>query len=155
MTKILDVCIVDPSVLLVLCLVFTLLPVGATAAEATSGTCGSNLKWKLEDGTLTVSGTGAMYNYDYGSGRIQPWPGDSIEEVVIGSGVTSIGNYAFEECHSINSVTIGKDVKSIPQSDTGAAKPRRSPQPQARYEAHETDGVKQQSADEEVPFLQR
>ena len=101
------------SVLLVLCLVFTLLPVGATAAEATSGTCGSNLKWKLEGGTLTVSGTGAMYNYDYGSGRIQPWPGDSIEEVVIGSGVTSIGNYAFEECHSINSVTIGKDVKSI------------------------------------------
>ena len=101
------------SVLLVLCLVFTLLPVGATAAAATSGTCGSNLKWKLEGGTLTVSGTGAMYNYDYGSGRIQPWPGDSIEEVVIGSGVTSIGNYAFEECHGINSVTIGKDVKSI------------------------------------------
>lgn len=101
------------SVFLVLCLIFTLLPVGATAAEATSGTCGSNLKWKLEGGTLTVSGTGAMYNYDYGSGRIQPWPGDSIEEVVIGSGVTSIGNYAFEECHSINSVTIGKDVKSI------------------------------------------
>ena len=101
------------SVLLVLCLVFTLLPVGATAAAATSGTCGSNLKWKLEGGTLTVSGTGAMYNYGDGSGRIQPWPGDSIEEVVIGSGVTSIGNYAFEECHSINSVTIGKDVKSI------------------------------------------
>ena len=101
------------SVFLVLCLIFTLLPVGATAAAATSGTCGSNLKWKLEGGTLTVSGTGAMYNYDYGSGRIQPWPGDSIEEVVIGSGVTSIGNYAFEECHSINSVTIGKDVKSI------------------------------------------
>lgn len=101
------------SVFLVLCLIFTLLPVGATAAAATSGTCGSNLKWKLEGGTLTVSGTGAMYNYGDGSGRIQPWPGDSIEEVVIGSGVTSIGNYAFEECHSINSVTIGKDVKSI------------------------------------------
>ena len=101
------------SVFLVLCLIFTLLPVGATADAATSGTCGSNLKWKLEGGTLTVSGTGAMYNYGDGSGRIQPWPGDSIEEVVIGSGVTSIGNYAFEECHSINSVTIGKDVKSI------------------------------------------
>lgn len=103
------------SVLLVLCLVFTLLPVGATAAEATSGTCGSNLKWKLEDGTLTVSGTGAMYNYGDGSGRTVPWSSqkDSIEKVVIGSGVTSIGNYAFEECHGINSVTIGKDVKSI------------------------------------------
>ncbi len=103
------------SVLLVLCLVFTLLPVGATAAAATSGTCGSNLKWKLEGGTLTVSGTGAMYNYGDGSGRTVPWSSqkDSIEKVVIGSGVTSIGNYAFEECHSINSVTIGKDVKSI------------------------------------------
>ena len=48
------------SVFLVLCLIFTLLPVGATADAATSGTCGSNLKWKLEGGTLTVSGTGAM-----------------------------------------------------------------------------------------------
>lgn len=103
------------SVLLVLCLVFTLLPVGATAAAATSGTCGSNLKWKLEGGTLTVSGTGAMYNYGDGSGRTVPWSSqkDSIEKVVIGSGVTSIGNYAFEECHGINNVTIGKDVKSI------------------------------------------
>ena len=103
------------SVLLVLCLVFTLLPVGATAAAATSGTCGSNLKWKLEGGTLTVSGTGAMYNYGDGSGRTVPWSSQkgSIEKVVIGSGVTSIGNYAFEECHGINSVTIGKDVKSI------------------------------------------
>lgn len=36
------------SVFLVLCLIFTLLPVGATADAATSGTCGSNLKWKLE-----------------------------------------------------------------------------------------------------------
>ena len=103
------------SVLLVLCLIFTLLPVGATADAATSGTCGSNLKWKLEGGTLTVSGTGAMYNYGDGSGRTVPWSSqkDSIEKVVIGSGVTSIGNYAFEECHGINSVTIGKDVKSI------------------------------------------
>ena len=82
------------SVLLVLCLVFTLLPVGATAAEATSGTCGSNLKWKLEDGTLTVSGTGAMYNYGDGSGRTVPWSSqkDSIEKVVIGSGVRGSGN---------------------------------------------------------------
>ena len=103
------------SVFLVLCLIFTLLPVGATAAAATSGTCGSNLKWKLEGGTLTVSGTGAMYNYGDGSGRTVPWSSQkgSIEKVVIGSGVTSIGNYAFEECHGINSVTIGKDVKSI------------------------------------------
>lgn len=103
------------SVLLVLCLVFTLLPIPASAAAATSGTCGSNLKWSFSNGTLTVSGTGAMYNYGDGSGRVTPWSSqmDSIEKVVIGSGVTSIGNYAFEECHGISSVTIGKDVKSI------------------------------------------
>ena len=30
------------------------------ATMATEGTCGEQLTWKLEDGTLTISGTGAM-----------------------------------------------------------------------------------------------
>lgn len=40
-----------------------------TAAEEeapTSGTCGVNLTWRLEDGTLMISGTGAMYDYAEG-----------------------------------------------------------------------------------------
>lgn len=42
-----------------------LLPLQVNAAEATSGTCGKNLTWTLDaDGTLTISGTGAMYNYN-------------------------------------------------------------------------------------------
>ncbi len=42
----------------------------ASAAEATSGTCGKGLSWRLENGVLTVSGTGAMT--DYAKGKA-PW----------------------------------------------------------------------------------
>ena len=49
------------SGLLVLCLIFSLLPMSAFADEATaSGTCGDNLTWTLQDGVLNISGTGNM-----------------------------------------------------------------------------------------------
>ena len=39
---------------------------------ATSGTCGNSLTWELDsEGTLTVSGTGAMANYNSSAGT--PW----------------------------------------------------------------------------------
>ena len=65
-----------------------------------------------EDGTLTVSGTGAMANYN--SSTI-PWAGygNSITGIVIEEGVTNIGNYAFYACSSMTSVTIGGSVTSI------------------------------------------
>ena len=54
---------------LLLCAAF--LPIRAEAAVVTSGTCGDNLIWVLEDnGTLTISGSGDMY--DYGN-RTAPW----------------------------------------------------------------------------------
>ena len=78
---------------------------------------GSGLKWKLENGTLTISGTGdmpdwALYSY-------APWDSSrsSITQVVIDDGVTSIGEWAF--CHSgsnytsLKSVTIPGSVTSI------------------------------------------
>ena len=34
------------------------------AEEATSGSCGSNVRWELADGTLTVSGRGAIPDFD-------------------------------------------------------------------------------------------
>ena len=63
--------------------------------EYHSGTCGDNLDWELEDGVLTISGTGMMENY---SGSIHPdWYEfrESISSVVIESGATNIGSYAF------------------------------------------------------------
>ena len=82
-------------------------------ASAQSGTCGINLTWTLSNGTLTISGTGAMKNY-YGYSR-SPWYDyrSSIKSVIINDGVISIGNEAFDECTSLTSITIPNSVTSI------------------------------------------
>ena len=74
-----------------------------------------NLTWKLyEDGTLNISGTGAMKNYtDYSSRQSPVFDNDTIKNVVIEDGVTSIGNSAFESCGGLTSVTIPDSVTSI------------------------------------------
>lgn len=85
-----------------------------TAYAASSGTCGDNLTWVLDDdGTLTISGTGAMTDWTYSS--TAPWYGNSssIKSVVIDDGVTSIDEYAFYNCSSLKSITIPDSVTSI------------------------------------------
>ena len=82
----------------------------------TSGNCGANgenLTWTLDNGTLTINGTGAMA--DYISGKETPWYTSraSITSVVIGSGVTSVGSYAFAGCSSLVQVTISEGVTSM------------------------------------------
>ncbi|MBQ8767280.1 MAG: leucine-rich repeat domain-containing protein [Clostridia bacterium] len=83
-------------------------------AETYSGTCGDNLVWELDEatGVLTVSGTGEMYDYD--GGLKTPWYGlgSSVEKIVIGEGVTSVGNHAFKSC-SGSEVTISDTVETI------------------------------------------
>ena len=71
-----------------------------------------NITWSLIDGTLTISGTGPMDDYEY---RNSPWyeDRDSITMIVIEDGVTSIGGYAFESCSNLTSVTIPDSVISI------------------------------------------
>ena len=86
---------------------------GTGTLFAANGTCGDNLTWNLTDGTLTISGTGAMTNYS--SSSSVPWSSShsSIRTVVINEGVTSIGDYAFRSCNSLTSVTIPNSVTSI------------------------------------------
>ena len=76
-----------------------------------------NLTWKLyEDGTLTISGTGAMKNYNYSDNQSPVYINSSVKKVVIEDGVTSIGNDAFYYCTSLTSITIPDSVTSIGSS---------------------------------------
>ena len=102
------------SVLLCVLLLASLLPVSAFADTTASGTCGDNLTWTLDGvGTLTISGTGAMYDYD--NYKRQPWYSARyhISSIVIGEGVTSIGIYTFSYLDSLRSVSIPASVTSI------------------------------------------
>lgn len=83
-----------------------------------SGTCGNNLTWTLDSsGKLTISGTGDMsdYTHDFENNiRTSPWADyrSMIRSIEIGSGVTSIGSYAFEDTN-ITSLTIPGSVTAI------------------------------------------
>ena len=83
------------------------------------GSCGDGVTWSYVAGTLTISysgsGTGAME--DYGDPEEQPWysnEGD-ITSIVIESGVTHIGDYAFCDFNnaSLTTITIPASVTSI------------------------------------------
>ena len=92
-------------------------PADETQGIVASGTCGEYLTWTLDDaGLLTISGEGEMayWNWFY----TVPWYSqrESIREVRIEEGVTSIGQQAFIYCSSLNSVIIPSSVTSIESS---------------------------------------
>lgn len=102
------------SLLLTLVLVLGMLPGSASAvASGTCGTDGDNITWSLENGVLTISGTGEMADYSFES--MTPWYGQraSITSATISMGVTTIGNCAFDICTNLTSVTIPSSVISI------------------------------------------
>ena len=76
-----------------------------------------NLTWTLTaDGTLTISGTGKMKNYNYSDNQSPLYINSSVKKVVIEDGVTSIGNSAFAYCRGLISITIPDSVTSIGDS---------------------------------------
>ena len=96
------------------------IPVFADTGNA-SGECGaegSDLTWTLtEDGTLTISGSGAMNSY-LSLDQVIPWGEYSkqITAVKINPGVTSIGACAFWGCTALTSATISRSVTEIGNS---------------------------------------
>ena len=81
---------------------------------AASGDLNQSISWKLDkDGVLTISGNGPMPDY------VEPeWLDyrDNIYKIVIGDGITGVGNDAFTDCKSCRSVSIPESVKNIGKS---------------------------------------
>ncbi len=86
------------------------------------------VRWKLEDGILTLSGTGSTPDYHISSGSYgkepyviwakeaaPPWyeRRSEITEIVIDDKVTGIGTYAFAALPNLTKVTIGRELSVI------------------------------------------
>ena len=87
--------------------------VSAWSQEPISGTCGDNATWSFnaETGTLTISGTGAMWNYSFDTDNNRltyPWWHiiDDFKSLVIEEGITSIGDISFTSCTSLTSASL-------------------------------------------------
>ena len=79
---------------------------------SSTGYCGANVKYILfKNGTLKIFGSGAMYNYS--STNSPFYANKSIKSLIIYNGVTSTGNYAFNNCTALQNVTIPLSVKKI------------------------------------------
>lgn len=78
------------------------------------GTCGDNVYWKLADGTLHIYGEGAMEDYKRTSSDT-PWKKvcADIKQVIIGTGITHVGDYAFRSCENLQRVIVNEGVESI------------------------------------------
>ena len=80
---------------------------------SSSAKCGNSVYWTWDgSGTLTITGSGAMYNYEDGKA---PWNSikSSIKTVKISSGVTTVGARAFKDCTNITSVSLPATLTDI------------------------------------------
>ena len=107
------------TVLAVICVLTTVFCFACAEAEGYPvdwGYCsksGTSVGWTFySDGKLSITGKGAMKDYDL---AYTPWYqyNESIISVEIAKGVSSIGTYAFGSCKSIKGATIAASVESI------------------------------------------
>ena len=77
-----------------------------------SGSCGENVRYELSsDGTLTISGSGNMNNYERTESPF--YNNDNIKKVIIGTGITDIGESLFLNCSKLCSVEISDTVTKL------------------------------------------
>lgn len=95
------------------------LEIYGTATPATlvdSGTCSDTVFWELtEFGKLRIFGTGDMPDWEYGGA---PWKShvNSVNFIVVESGITAIGNHAFGGCTQAMSVSLPDGITKIGDS---------------------------------------
>ena len=98
----------------------------ASAVEL-QGKCGNGVFWQIRDSVLTISGSGAMDTYGY-SNVVRDENGNmvavtvntpydnlkaGVKSVVVGQGVTAIGDCAFLFLKNLTSVYLSEDVAGI------------------------------------------
>lgn len=114
------------SLLLVLCLAISLLPASALAADVIASGVGlDGLQWSYtRDGVLTVSGRGPMRSYQKSDITMDsnidqrvpaPWVryASEIQSVVIGEGVTEVGDYTFIDCRALKRVQLPSTLRCV------------------------------------------
>lgn len=93
----------------------------ADAAATTKG--GDNITYTLSNGVLTLTGTGEMYDFratNTLTNKKPPWQdkNDSITKVIVGEGITTIGDYSFYKCVNLTTVQLPSTITSIHGSGT-------------------------------------
>lgn len=93
---------------LVLASLLLMLLAPAASAVTASGSCGEGLTWKLENYTLTVTGSGEMEDGC-------PWADykTKIDHVVLSGGVTKVGKENFSGCDRLETVDFGDALVEI------------------------------------------
>ncbi len=84
----------------------------AEFALAHAGQCGADLYWKYDNHTLTISGTGSMYDYNEDN---LPWLllRDTTTAITLERGITHIGNNAFSGLTKLNKIELPNTLTSI------------------------------------------
>ena len=88
------------------------------AATVASGKCGDSASWKLDaEGTLTISGTGATYDFFDDYNCTAPWYDAElrlrIKKVVVEKGITYVGTWAFYDCSEMTSVSLPTTLETM------------------------------------------
>ncbi|MBQ7873531.1 MAG: leucine-rich repeat protein, partial [Oscillospiraceae bacterium] len=99
------------SFALVICMLFSIVPVPVYAVE--SNQCGEAAVWSFEDGILCVSGSGPMY--DYADVEEVPWYSirEQITSAEIGEGITSVGKNTFAQCKNMLLAKLPQSLEKI------------------------------------------
>lgn len=79
------------------------------------GKCGENVTYIIyQNGDVTLSGSGATYDYTSNVSEKSPFYGDSsIKKVEISDGITEVGNYLFTLCGNLESVSMPETITRI------------------------------------------
>lgn len=105
----------------ILILSLIMLSFGVNAEIITGDSCGDDCTWSLENGILTVTGSGSINNYAEGAGVTDaPWfeYQEDITKIVIqnkseSEKFTTIGNSAFEYMQSVKEVVLPDSIETL------------------------------------------